>query len=141
MNYSIYSKTTGQIVRCLLCTEDDLLLNYDTSIESYLSQEIDGHKFYVDVSNQQIIEISPKPNTWSNFDFVTKQWVADSNEASKQIIKKRDELLYKTDWTQIPNNPLTAEQQGAYATYRQQLRDIPQQSGYPLNVVFPVAPI
>ena len=141
MNYSIYLKTTGQIVRCLLCTEDDLLLNYDTSIESYLSQEIDGHKFYVDVSNQQIIEISPKPNTWSNFDFVTKQWVADSNEASKQIIKKRDELLYKTDWTQIPNNPLTAEQQAAWATYRQQLRDIPQQSEYPLNVIFPVAPI
>jgi len=43
------------------------------------------------------------------------------------------------------SNPLrwasfTAEQQQAWATYRQALLDIPQQSGFPNNVTFPVAP-
>lgn len=35
---------------------------------------------------------------------------------------------------------LTAEQQQAWADYRQALLDIPQQSGFPHNVVWPVKP-
>lgn len=53
---------------------------------------------------------------------------------------KRQELLYQSDWTQIPNNPLTAEQQQAWAVYRQELRDITMQPGYPFNVVWPTPP-
>ncbi len=35
------------------------------------------------------------------------------------------QLLFDSDWTQIPNNPLTVEQSAEYATWRQQLRDFP----------------
>jgi hypothetical protein len=55
-------------------------------------------------------------------------------------LPKRQKLLYASDWTQIPNGPLTTAQQAAWATYRQELRDIPQQSGYPYNVIFPTPP-
>jgi hypothetical protein len=61
-------------------------------------------------------------------------------ETSKPIKVKRDELLYASDWTQIPNNPLTTESQQAWATYRQALRNITLQSGYPFNVTWPKAP-
>lgn len=32
-------------------------------------------------------------------------------------------LLYGSDWTQIPNNPLTPEYSAEWAIYRQELRD------------------
>lgn len=49
---------------------------------------------------------------------------------------KRNELLTKSDWTQIPNNPLTTEQQAEWADYRQRLRDITNSKPY----IFPIPP-
>jgi hypothetical protein len=62
------------------------------------------------------------------------------NTTAKPIIEKRDGLLYASDWTQIPNNPLTTEQQQAWAAYRQELRDITNQPDYPWSVTFPKPP-
>ena len=90
-------------------------------------------------------EIPPCPTNGWRFNVNTKVWT-DNTEQEKyasavlNVDAIRIDLLYKSDWTQIPNNPLTAEQQAAWANYRQELRDIPQQSGYPFNVDFPVAP-
>lgn len=41
-----------------------------------------------------------------------------------QLREKRDMLLAKTDWTQLPDSPLNAETKQAFATYRQTLRNI-----------------
>jgi hypothetical protein len=38
----------------------------------------------------------------------------------RQLIKS---YLNESDWTQIPNNPLTVEYSAEWAVYRQQLRD------------------
>lgn len=35
------------------------------------------------------------------------------------------QMLYESDWTQIPNNPLAPEKSAEWATWRQQLRDFP----------------
>jgi len=37
----------------------------------------------------------------------------------------RDAFLGASDWTQMPDSPLTDEQRQAWATYRQALRDFP----------------
>jgi len=37
----------------------------------------------------------------------------------------RSRLLASSDWTQMPDSPLTDEQRQAWATYRQALRDFP----------------
>jgi len=42
--------------------------------------------------------------------------------AMRQI---RASLLAASDWTQMPDSPLTAEQRQAWADYRQALRDFP----------------
>jgi hypothetical protein len=69
-------------------------------------------------------------------------WVdVNSRELTENVVKeKRNQLLFDSDWTQIPNNPLTAQQQTNWATYRQQLRDITIQSGYPFNIAWPTKP-
>lgn len=58
----------------------------------------------------------------------------------KTVRKKRDELLTKTDWTQLSDAPLSKATKKAYADYRQALRDITKTSTDPGFVVWPVDP-
>lgn len=58
-------------------------------------------------------------------------------ELANEIRNKRDELLAKTDWTQMQDSPLSEEKIEKYKKYRQALRDIPEQKEFPFNVVFP----
>jgi len=37
----------------------------------------------------------------------------------------RNKLLAESDWTQVPDSPLTEEQRGEWRTYRQELRNLP----------------
>lgn len=92
------------------------------------------------VENGQIVAIPPKPGIYYYYDYTTSQWVYDEQENADAVINQRNYLLYQSDWTQIPNNPLTPEVQQEWAVYRQALRDIPQQPGFPANVVWPTPP-
>lgn len=56
------------------------------------------------------------------------------------IRNQRNDLLYKSDWTQIPGGPLTDAQKAAWATYRQQLRDLVIEGSCPLDFVWPTPP-
>lgn len=50
----------------------------------------------------------------------------------------RDALLAQTDWTQAADVPQATKDK--WAPYRQALRDIPQQSGFPENIIWPEMP-
>jgi Phage tail assembly chaperone protein len=54
---------------------------------------------------------------------------------------QRNDLLYKSDWTQIPGGPLSDEKKAEWATYRQQLRDLVIEGTCPLDFVWPVPPV
>jgi len=58
-------------------------------------------------------------------------------QASANVRGKRDRLLIDSDWTQLPDAPVDA---AAWATYRTALRNISDQTGFPWNVTWPVAP-
>lgn len=45
-------------------------------------------------------------------------------DALDDVRKRRNALLYSCDWTQLPDAPLTPAQKGAWANYRQSLRDM-----------------
>ena len=38
----------------------------------------------------------------------------------------RDRLLQDCDWTQLADSPLNSEDKALWATYRQELRDLPE---------------
>jgi hypothetical protein len=62
---------------------------------------------------------------------------------SEQLREKRDGLLLEVD--AFVSNPLrwatlSAEQQDVWTVYRQALLDVPQQAGFPNDVVWPVKP-
>jgi hypothetical protein len=56
---------------------------------------------------------------------------------AEEIRAERDRLLKASDWTQVADAPVD---QAAWAAYRQALRDVPQQEGFPENVVWPIKP-
>ena len=65
--------------------------------------------------------------------------LADTSPRHAAMYKVRDEELTNSDWTQMPDSPLDADTKAAWATYRQALRDLPSQEGFP-NVAFPTPP-
>lgn len=49
----------------------------------------------------------------------------------------RNKELTATDWTQLPDTTVDSE---TFASYRQELRDLPQQDADPRKWVFPIKP-
>ena len=53
---------------------------------------------------------------------------------------QRDQLLASTDWAVLPDSPLDESSKTSLKTYRQALRDVPQQEGFPNNISWPNMP-
>ena len=52
-----------------------------------------------------------------------------------EIRFQRDILIAKTDWTQLPDAPLTTAQKAQYKSYRTALRDLPQKYVNMQNII------
>ena len=73
---------------------------------------------------------------------------AAENEAAYKVIKDaehavvvrrdRDSKLKESDWTQLADSPVNKE---TWATYRQSLRDVPSQEGFPWTITWPTEPL
>ena len=73
-------------------------------------------------------------------DFRDKFGYATSVSEKEQLVKQfRSKLLSDSDWTQSADSPLDDATKAAWATYRQELRDLPSAEGFP-NVAFPTPP-
>lgn len=53
---------------------------------------------------------------------------------------RRNGMIKDTDWRAYPDSPGTAEERQAWLDYRQALRDITNQAGFPFNIVWPAIP-
>lgn len=60
-----------------------------------------------------------------------------TDELAEQARRKRDQLLAACDWTQVADAPVD---QAAWRAYRQALREVPDQSGFPAAINWPVSP-
>lgn len=64
-----------------------------------------------------------------------------TEELLTALRRKRDRLLRESDFTQIPDAPLSTTARAAWATYRQALRDLPElYADNPASAVWPSAP-
>lgn len=66
--------------------------------------------------------------------------VEDIPMTAEEARAKRDKLLAATDWTQVLDAPIDAATREAYRVYRQALRDIPEQEGFPETIIWPELP-
>ena len=70
---------------------------------------------------------------------VSDELLTDEDRA-KAAREKRDQLLAETDYLLMPDYPISSEALVALKTYRQALRDIPEQSGFPKTIEWPSKP-
>jgi hypothetical protein len=149
--YIRYEIATGEIDCCGISSTD--VLPFDIPI-GYASLEGLGANQTNYVANNIIVNYTAEQQTtkankptyscsWNNTTFVwddTRTPEKQNSDAKELAIATRDVLLSQTDWIVI-----RAVDQGTsiptdWQAYRQALRDITNQSGYPTNIVWPVAP-
>jgi len=63
-----------------------------------------------------------------------------TNEQAKSVRKERDSKLAECDWRVIKAIESNQPQDFEWAAYRQALRDVPTQAGFPLAVIWPQEP-
>ena len=66
-----------------------------------------------------------------------RKWVLKADLQAEAIVFKRNKLLANSDWTQLPD--VTTPK--GWVTYRQALRDITDQTGFPNKVIWPATPV
>tara|TARA_R110002072_G_scaffold299821_1_gene475900 strand:+ start:727 stop:1017 length:291 start_codon:yes stop_codon:yes gene_type:complete len=79
------------------------------------------------------------PEEEAEWDAQEVEFEAGANDrVAAKIRTERDSKLTESDWTQVADAPVD---QAAWATYRQALRDIPEeQAGFPNNINWPTEP-
>lgn len=63
-----------------------------------------------------------------------------TEEIAAQVRAKRDALLAETDFLMMPDYPLGEEDATALKAYRQELRDVATQEGFPTEITWPDFP-
>jgi hypothetical protein len=63
-----------------------------------------------------------------------------NSQKAKQVRSERNTKLTECDWTQLNDTPLDNAAKIQWTAYRQALRDVPSQAGFPHNVVWPTKP-
>lgn len=90
--------------------------------------------FNTEQANDDFIECPAPPDGLAIW--VNGTWSMDAI-LSSSIRSRRNELLAESDWTQVADAPVDKT---AWAEYRQALRDITAQPGFPHDVTWPIKP-
>lgn len=75
--------------------------------------------------------------TWVVTDATAEETAQREADAWANLRSTRNAKLSRSDWTQVADAPVD---QAAWATYRQALRDLPQNTADPFNPVWPEEP-
>ena len=88
----------------------------------------------------QIISVDSLPGEMSRCRWIDGRLdlVPASSLTADQGRARRNALLAACDWTQLPDSP--EANRAAWSAYRQALRDVPEQPGFPATVVWPSPP-
>jgi hypothetical protein len=93
-----------------------------------------------------VVADAPAASNWIQTDQAGPNWLYNGSTFSPpppipptadEVRAERNRLLEESDWTQLPDSPVD---HSAWAAYRQLLREVPQQPGFPENVVWPTKP-
>jgi hypothetical protein len=77
---------------------------------------------------------------WSISEMDDETKAAKDAEAAKAVRADRDRRLAECDWVVIKNLELNQNIPGVWEVYRQGLRDLPAQAGFPHDITWPEKP-
>lgn len=96
--------------------------------------------------NQKVVPGTPTQvngvyvQVWQVVELTADELNAKSNALGSRIRSKRNAILMDTDWTQNLDSPLNDADKDTYKVYRQALRDVSNQQGFPQSVTWPTPP-
>jgi hypothetical protein len=103
-------------------------------------EQIDGKWYTKYVLGPVFTDTTVEGVTTTAAEQETAYKAAKDAEQAKSVRQSRDDKLKETDWIVIKNLELNANIPDKWEVYRQALRDIPAQSGFPWNITWPVEP-
>ena len=109
--YIIYASDTG-IIKSVITTGGDPRNDVP-----------DGHDYIESDDSTEGMAVDIKTKTLVPAEIELPFVLTDEGKRKR----KRNALLAESDWTQFADSPLTDKKKAEWATYRQALRDLPQQ--------------
>ncbi len=98
------------------------------------------------IQDGKVMLRDPMPSLYHDWDVTTKSWVLNDqrrlDSMTEEVRVERLRLLEESDWTDTlsAKSRLGEDLYAQWQQYRQALRDVTQQSGFPLDVVWPIPP-
>jgi len=123
----IYNTETGMIRQSMKIGEEDIDANLQDG-ESYIEGQSGPNETHV-VDGQLVDGYADRREQ----DAINQAWI--------DFREYRDILLSASDWTQSSDSPLTDAKKTEWATYRQALRDLPENIDDLSNPVWPSKPL
>lgn len=107
-----------------------------------------SHRVILDVNpvydseTQYLERVEPVLPEHTQVQYIVHDIVKTDEEWKNIVDRKRESYLFKTDWIMLPDSPFVNNTQALqeWKVYRQELRDMSTQPGYPSNVVWPTHP-
>jgi hypothetical protein len=94
--------------------------------------ELNGMPYHVTkddpLFNETDVWAQEHPGEFIDNDPAVAPQPVDERPFDEQVRSRRDSLLARTDWMVLPDSPYNTE---TVRAYRQALRDLPQQEGFP----------
>jgi len=103
----------GEIVDGLM----QKVMPFDTDV-----YEFSEFKYWDSISGDWATRTS-RPSSYHNW--TSSGWILNSDRLFEKIRDERNVLLKQSDWSQLPDAPLTEQQKTEWQTYRQALRNVP----------------
>lgn len=139
MNYACYTNQ-GEYVVTGVSVEELSATEIPAGCSVFYGQ-VDAASQYHDIINNTPVTKPPRPDYDHKFNYVTKQWELDIPQAITTALVKREQLLMESDWTDtLSAQTRLGSAYDAWQIYRQALRDITDQPGYPGNITWPTKP-
>lgn len=122
-----YSKSTGGFYNNTINTEipDDAIEITDGQHQALLDGQASGKEITTDAKGKPVNTDRPGP---------TEYELAETERV------KRDTLIAGTDYLLMSDYPITSDKLAQVKTYRQLLRDITKQDGFPIMIDWPEMP-
>ena len=101
-------------------------------------EQIDGVWYTKYVLGPVFVDTTVEGVTTTAQEHQTAYQAQKDAEQAKSVRTQRDEKLKATDWTQVSDAPVDKT---VWATYRQALRDLTKETGFPWDMTWPTEPV
>lgn len=90
-SFTVFNKNTGEIQKVISCSDEDVIFQYNSGTEDYISGAYPDNVYYV--INNTPVALPFKPSPAHTFNWVTKQWedprtLTDFKTQQRALIKE-----------------------------------------------------